>query len=53
MFADPKDVEPDLIRKFNLFQQIAQPRGRAEGHTRSRVRIDCDEAVDADLHQCN
>jgi hypothetical protein len=53
VFPDAKDIEANLVGQGNLIQQIVHALDSANGQTRSRVRDDCSEAVDADLHFCN
>jgi hypothetical protein len=50
VFADAKDIEANLLGKDNLIQQIVHALDWADSQTRSRVRNDCSEAVDTDLH---
>jgi hypothetical protein len=53
VFPDAKDIEAHLVCQDNLIQQIVHALESAHGQTRSRVRNDCSEAVDTDLHLCN
>jgi hypothetical protein len=53
VFPDAKDIEANLVGQDNLIQQIVHALESAHGQTRSRVRDDCSEAVDTDLHLCN
>ena len=53
VFADAKDIEANLLGKDNLIQQIVHALESAHGQASCRVRNDCSEAVDTDLHLCN
>jgi hypothetical protein len=50
MFANAENVEADLVREFDLFQQMLHALDRAERKAGSRIRDGCGKAVDADLH---
>jgi hypothetical protein len=50
MFADPENVEADLVGKFDLLEQMMHALDRAERETGGRIRDGGSEAVDADLH---
>jgi hypothetical protein len=51
MLADPKHIEPDLIRELDLRQEIANPIGPGHRVPGGRVQGDRDETVNADLHR--
>jgi hypothetical protein len=53
VFPDAKNIEAYLVGQDNLIQQIVHALASAHGQTRGRVRDDCSEAVDTDLHLCN
>jgi hypothetical protein len=50
VFSDAKDIEANLVGQDNLIQQIVHALESAHGQTRSRVRDDCSETVNTDLH---
>src|SRR5216683_424089 len=50
MFADAKNIQPDLVGELDLFQKILHPLNRAEIKSGCRIRDDCPKAVDTDLH---
>jgi hypothetical protein len=49
VFTDAKNVENNLIREDDFFQQVLHALGRTESEPCSRVRDDCSEAIYADL----
>ena len=49
MFADTKDVETDLIGKFDLLKQIAHTFGGADSETRGGIGRHFHKAVNAYL----
>jgi len=46
-------VEANLVGHDNLIQQIIHALESAHGQAGCRVRNDCSETVDSDLHLCN
>ena len=50
MFANAKNIQPDLVGKFDFFQKILHPLNRAEPESGCMIRDDRPKAVDTDLH---
>jgi hypothetical protein len=53
MFANAKNIQPDLVRELNLFKKILHPLNGAETESGCRIRDDRPKAVDTDLHVCD
>ena len=49
MFADPENVETDLIGKFDLFQQMLHALNGSELEPSGLIRDDRCKAIDTDL----
>src|SRR5580658_2989986 len=50
MLANPKDIQPNAIRRLDFFEEVAQAIGRAEILTCQRVRHRGHKTIDSDLH---
>jgi hypothetical protein len=50
MLANPKDIQPDTVRRLDFVEEVAQAICRAEILTRRGVRHRSDKTIDSDLH---
>jgi hypothetical protein len=50
MLTDPKNVQPDTIRRLDFIEKVAQALCRAEVLTRERVWHRSYKAINTDLH---
>jgi hypothetical protein len=50
MLANPKDIQPNVIRRLDFVEEVAQAICRAQILTRQGVRHRGHKTIDSDLH---